>query len=653
MSLPDDFSAITFLYLNPELAAFSNVTTVEAARDRYLAEFSHLHYVLPGLASADADLPFVPDVYIAQNRQDIDVSRLNGIIEMASRNTNEDEDEDGTGDNDGTSGPHYTEGTYVANFYRKLRLRDSNVFVFDNGTGLEPDTLITPCNLRVGDDVKIMKDDGRSVLYGEVVALEDEHAFRVRDQTGADVTDFAATYLMFGIRVQDAERLAHVNYTRRFHQGFSNEDPAYPAKPFNPELYKLLYPDARFLTEGEAFVSYHNNWATNEFRISKASDIPNADTPYFVMDTATQFASDVEFMDKVHWKGVTLCNVSTDFVTSHEDASEAALITEYAIKRYVDDTRDALRQTRTFEDVVVENVLRSSSNLTVTPDAMVAKSDVAFEADLRCDGMVSSREMFAGDRVGIGSRRRPEQPEQPESGTAKDVRFRNSTVTGSLVVESGDGSGSGWSWDATTSPTAAQTTLDTLPLGATIDEHPLSLRHSSSPSDVPPLMMFIPGQVHTHGNVFVKGGVYSLSDAATKTDVLPISDALEKVAKLRGYTYAHAEGAVGEARARDDGNSTKHDHHDKRRFAGLMAQDVEAVLPEVITRSSVTGNLSIAYGNLTALLVEAVNELRREVESLRAEIGPQKKSTKSSIQTTTTKSNNSKIRNSLHHDADI
>jgi hypothetical protein len=42
MSLPSDFEPVTFLYLNPELADLSSVTTVEDAVERYVNDFSHL-----------------------------------------------------------------------------------------------------------------------------------------------------------------------------------------------------------------------------------------------------------------------------------------------------------------------------------------------------------------------------------------------------------------------------------------------------------------------------------------------------------------------------------------------------------------------------------------------------------------------------------
>jgi len=52
---------------------------------------------------------------------------------------------------------------------------------------------------------------------------------------------------------------------------------------------------------------------------------------------------------------------------------------------------------------------------------------------------------------------------------------------------------------------------------------------------------------------------------------------------------------------------------------GLIAQDVEAVLPEMVHEGN-DGYKSIDYARLTAVLVEAVKELKAENEELRSRI---------------------------------
>ncbi|CUH61539.1 tail fiber domain-containing protein [Thalassobacter stenotrophicus] len=87
----------------------------------------------------------------------------------------------------------------------------------------------------------------------------------------------------------------------------------------------------------------------------------------------------------------------------------------------------------------------------------------------------------------------------------------------------------------------------------------------------------------------------SSSDARLKTNVTPISDALQKVQALRGVTYNMIEGGSREI--------------------GLIAQDVQAVAPEAVVETE--GLLRLAYGNLVGLLVEAIKDLLAEVEQLK------------------------------------
>lgn len=89
----------------------------------------------------------------------------------------------------------------------------------------------------------------------------------------------------------------------------------------------------------------------------------------------------------------------------------------------------------------------------------------------------------------------------------------------------------------------------------------------------------------------------STSDLRLKTDLEPIQHALEKVQTLCGFTY------------------TLND----RRQAGLIAQDVRRVLPEAVTENA-DGYLSLDYNAVVAMLVNAVQILAHEVESLKKEL---------------------------------
>lgn len=103
----------------------------------------------------------------------------------------------------------------------------------------------------------------------------------------------------------------------------------------------------------------------------------------------------------------------------------------------------------------------------------------------------------------------------------------------------------------------------------------------------------------TAGNFAIAGTLTQSSDARLKTDVQQISNALARVKKLRGVTY----------RWKDANRGVKQ--------TGLIAQNVQSVMPEAV-KEGPDGHLSVAYGNLVGLLVEAINELSAEVDALKS-----------------------------------
>lgn len=103
--------------------------------------------------------------------------------------------------------------------------------------------------------------------------------------------------------------------------------------------------------------------------------------------------------------------------------------------------------------------------------------------------------------------------------------------------------------------------------------------------------------VNNAGDFTARGNVTAYSDVRLKHDVRTLNGALDTVQKLRGVSYRW--------------------NRDNSTGIGFIAQEVEAVCPELVLDGD---HKSVAYGNVTAILVEAVKELRAEVEALRAEL---------------------------------
>ena len=93
--------------------------------------------------------------------------------------------------------------------------------------------------------------------------------------------------------------------------------------------------------------------------------------------------------------------------------------------------------------------------------------------------------------------------------------------------------------------------------------------------------------------------VTAFSDKRLKTDVTDIENALDKVQQMQGVYYR------------------RNDVEDAKMQVGVLAQDMEQVLPEVVlTADDEMQTKSVDYGKITSVLIEAVKELSAKVEYL-------------------------------------
>jgi len=113
--------------------------------------------------------------------------------------------------------------------------------------------------------------------------------------------------------------------------------------------------------------------------------------------------------------------------------------------------------------------------------------------------------------------------------------------------------------------------------------------------------------LHVNGTIYATGDITAFSDIRKKMNLAIIESALDKVDKISGYTFDMEPTEACEKR------------HITSRHAGVIAQEIEEVLPEIIYEDE-QGFKSVAYGNLTALLIQAIKELRAEVNELKARL---------------------------------
>jgi len=113
------------------------------------------------------------------------------------------------------------------------------------------------------------------------------------------------------------------------------------------------------------------------------------------------------------------------------------------------------------------------------------------------------------------------------------------------------------------------------------------------------------GDLHVDGNVVAYSN--TTSDERLKKDIVKIDNALDKVSQLSGYTFEYIA--------------------DGKKSAGVIAQEVEKVMPSAVSETTLplkmgeddkTEYKTVQYDQLHGLMIEAIKELKAEIEELKA-----------------------------------
>lgn len=104
------------------------------------------------------------------------------------------------------------------------------------------------------------------------------------------------------------------------------------------------------------------------------------------------------------------------------------------------------------------------------------------------------------------------------------------------------------------------------------------------------------------GDLFSAGAVRFSSDINLKNDVRTIENPIADLEKIRGVSWEWKDPSRGEGR-----------------HMGVIAQEVEQVYPNLVSIGP-DGNKSVAYSELTGVLIEAFKAQQKEIRELRAEV---------------------------------
>ena len=620
-AVPPRFNSSEFLYLNPQVAIGSNpVITVEQAIERYSTEFSNLPFEIPEDEIIKG--PFQSRLYLADNHQDeVDVSSLNRDIMEAVKNIQSYDDDDAETD----SSLDLSHSTFVPNLNlvidRNFDNVDKSLIRLKFGpevTDHEHSVNLSPSNVLEGDQIMLLADDGSDLVYAYVDSIPDKDVLKLRS-IGSDsnkkddsndighvellqtVKQNSSNFRAIGIRVLDSERIAHINFTKRFEKGLHNRIPNVEEfERFNPKLFQLLYPGAQTISHEQAFISLRQNWAANDETIT--SRIGTGRDIMHVSHTDVDFTMDADFHlnGNLVWNNKKLREVTDDFVRNYQDLEDCnTLITEYAIKRFVQsfhETRLDVNDLTVFRirtgfpdgiSTITEAIEESNYNV-LTDDStfLIQKSDLEINSNVVCTSAIAE-EHIASTRWGIGGGQalEPHNNEVQDGGIPYNAYFANIHVKDSFSI----GEHNNDEYDQWVCRAAKQG---------------LSFKQASAPEHQPALLTLSPHDqssstntkrafMKVGGDIRADGTVLSLSDERSKHGIHPIRDPLQLVQNLRGCTFCY------------------NDDPSNRRM-GLIAQEVQKVIPECVFQDPSSGDLNIAYGNIVALLIEAIKAINQK-----------------------------------------
>ena len=106
----------------------------------------------------------------------------------------------------------------------------------------------------------------------------------------------------------------------------------------------------------------------------------------------------------------------------------------------------------------------------------------------------------------------------------------------------------------------------------------------------------LPGYtLHVIGAIYASGNITALSDQRYKQNVIRLSGSLDTISRLSGYSYIRTDESSG------------------KRHIGLIAQEVNHIIPEAVSYDVANDTYSINYGCLIAPVIEAIKELNQSV----------------------------------------
>ncbi len=312
-------NALAYAYLNPEL----NQTITEILTQVKLNQID-----VSDIKQNQFPENFNTQLFVSQNINEINIYQLNNHITQSAITNN------------ALFNHMYS---YIPVFQHKLLILDDNFFQLVNGT-------LNANHINYDSIIKIKTSHGQ-VILGKVVYIDfDNNMFQIlTEDYDTIIPTNETTYTLHSVQIYDVTRLAYIVYYREYLT--QNPNIIYDTQiEFNYELYKSLYPESKYMTKEEAYLDYIYFIGINNNRIAKASDIliNDSNIPTLIpLDPLAQGDIDTNVVRVrqvlnvpengiVSFHGIDLYYTSSNNIRHSRDVRYTGLITEHAIKSYVD-----------------------------------------------------------------------------------------------------------------------------------------------------------------------------------------------------------------------------------------------------------------------------------------------------------------------------
>ena len=313
--------------------------------------------------------------------------------------------------------------------------------------------------------------------------------------------------------------------------------------------------------------------ATTKADAAEAAAATDATTKANAAQAAAEATAAADATSKANAAQAAAISAAATDATTKADAAEAAAIT--ACNGYADQAEADAISTAAADATSKANAAQAAAISAAASDATTKANNAESSANSYTDTAVSNLVNGASSAFDTLKEIQDAMATDAElSAAIAGLTIGNATIT----ISAGNGLGGGAAF------TTNQTSNETVTLsvntgnGLTISSDAVQMSGSYT------------------GTFTATGDICAYSDASLKTNVQTIEGAMGKVDAIRGVTFDRLE----------DGSTS----------TGVIAQELEAVLPEAV-QTDENGVKMVAYGNVTGLLIEALKELKAEVESLK------------------------------------